>query len=388
MSASPVRHLYVHVPFCVHRCGYCDFVTAVGGHDLHARYVEALLGELRRERHLLDDTVDTVFVGGGTPTFTELASLRRLLAELPRARETTVEANPETVTPEVAETLAQAGVTRVSIGAQSFSPALLAVLERTASPDQVRRAAHLLRDVGIDNLSLDLLYGIPGQSAADLASDLEEALALGPDHLSCYELEAKPGTRFAHAWGAELEAQADAMERHLEQVVRTLTAAGLRWYETANFCRAPSPGERRDLRAQHNLAVWRGADYLGLGVGAVSTLGPLRRRNAPSLPAYLAAVESGQAPRREVEHLDTATRARERLMLGLRLDEPVDLDGLGGVVDDGALHRLVEAGLVAVTDGSSLLLTTRGRFLGGAVTSALISWEPHPTGDTPPIRCG
>ena len=181
-------------------------------------------------------------------------------------------------------------MTRVSLGAQSFQPELLAVLERRAGPDDVRRAFHTLREAGFDNLSLDLIYGIPGQSPADLEADLDAALALGPEHLSCYELEAKPGTRFTHAHGAELERQAEAMEDYFERVVERLTGAGYRWYETANFCRA---GER-DLRSRHNLAYWLGRDYLGLGLGAVSTVAGTRWRTTPRLAAYLEAL----APRR------------------------------------------------------------------------------------------
>src|SRR5204863_9859778 len=143
-----------------------------------------------------------------------------------------------------------------------------------------------------------------------------------PEHLSCYELEAKPGTRFTHAWGEELVRQADAMEDYFERVVSTLTGAGYRWYETANFCRADSA---RDLRAQHNLAYWLGRDYLGIGVGAVSTIRRERRTNTPRLRAYLEALLTGQPPARKVEELDEETRSRERVMLGLRLDEPLRL---------------------------------------------------------------
>jgi len=191
--------------------------------------------------------------------------------------------------------LRDGGVTRVSVGAQSFAPRLLRVLERSASPDDVRRAVDALRDAGVDNISLDLLYGIPGESAADLAADLTEALALEPDHLSCYELEAKPGTRFTHTWAGELARQAEAMEDHLDLVVETLTGAGLRWYETANFARLEAGRGGRDLRARHNLAIWRGADYLGVGIGAVSTVGEERRRNARSLVGYLAALAAPAA---------------------------------------------------------------------------------------------
>nr|MDQ3822609.1 radical SAM protein [Actinomycetota bacterium] len=229
-----VRHLYVHLPFCSSRCGYCDFVTVVGRGGEHAAYVGAVLAELALEREILAPELDTVFLGGGTPTFTDLAELERLLAALPAALELTVEANPETVTPELAHALSRNGVNRVSIGAQTFDIALLDVLERRAGPDDVRRAVYVLRDAGFDNISLDLVYGIPGQATAALERDLEEALALEPEHLSCYELEAKPGTRFAHTFGDELVRQSEAMEDYFERVVRTLTDAGYRWYETAN----------------------------------------------------------------------------------------------------------------------------------------------------------
>jgi oxygen-independent coproporphyrinogen-3 oxidase len=366
----------VHLPFCAHRCGYCDFVTVVGRRGQHGAYVDALLAELTLERHVLADQVETVFLGGGTPTFTEPGELERLLAALPAAKEVTVEANPETVTVDVARHLRASGVSRVSLGAQSFQPRLLEVLERKASPDDVRRAVRTLREAGFDNISLDLVYGIPGQSASDLESDLAEALALEPEHLSCYELEAKPGTRFTVAHGEELERQADAMEGYFEQVVDTLTTAGYRWYETANFCLTGVAADGRDLRARHNLGYWQGRDYLGLGIGAVSTVSGERRRNLPSLPRYLEALASGLAPPREVEPIDDETHAKELLLLGLRLDEPVVVADVGDALDRDALTRLVQLGLVeraANGRGEELRLTRRGRFLGGGVTAELLA---------------
>ena len=367
-----VRHLYVHLPFCASRCGYCDFVTVVGRTDQHDRYVDALLAELALERELLDDDLETVFLGGGTPTFTTGAALARLLASLPPAAEVTVEANPETVTPELAELLHEVGVTRVSLGAQSFTPRLLQVLERRAQPDDIRRAFHTLRDAKFDNISLDLIYGIPGQSPADLARDLDEALALEPDHLSCYELEAKSGTRFTHTFGDELARQAEAMEGYFEQVVARLTAAGFRWYETANFCRSGAPVGAPDFRSRHNLAYWQGRDYLGVGIGAVSTVGARRWRNTPGLARYVTALASGRRPARELEPLDTDVRRRERVMLGLRLDEPLGLADLAEALDLQALARLERLGL-ARSDEASLALTPRGRFLGGGVTAELLA---------------
>jgi oxygen-independent coproporphyrinogen-3 oxidase len=231
---------------------------------------------------------------------------------------------------------------------------------------------HVVRDAGIDNVSLDLIYGIPGQEPSDLARDLAEALALEPEHISAYELEAKPGTRFTHAHGAELERQAESMETYFERVVETLTAAGYRWYETANFCRTSAPAGGRDLRARHNLGYWLGHDYLGLGVGAVSTIENLRWRNAPSLGRYLEALESGQLPPRELEELPPRVRDTERIMLGLRLDEPLPLAGLEESLDPVQLERLEDLGL-AVREAGQLVLTSRGRFLGGGVTARLLA---------------
>ena len=362
-----VRHLYVHLPFCAHRCGYCDFVTVVGRADDHTRYVDAVLAELALEGGVLAPALETVFFGGGTPTFTRTADLMRLLEAMPPAGELTVEANPETVTAELARALRSTGVTRVSLGAQTFQAHLLTVLERQADPDSVRRAFYHLRDASFDNISLDLIYGIPGQSAADLRRDLEEVTRLGPQHVSCYELEAKHGTRFTHAWGEELARQSEAMESYLELVVESLEAAGYRWYETANFC-------RDDRRARHNLAYWEGRDYVGLGVGAVSTVDGRRWKNRPQLSAYIAALAGGAPPGREIEELDLATLERERLMLGLRLDRPLPLAGVNEALEHQGVERMQRLGLVELRNGT-IALTRRGRLLGTAVTVELLA-EP------------
>jgi len=284
----------------------------------------------------------------------------RLLRALPDTRELTVEANPEPPNEKLARELRSAGVNRISLGAQTFQPHLLRVLERRAAPADVQRAFANLRNAGFDNLSLDLIYGIPGQTPAQLATDLAEAIALGPEHISAYELEAKPGTRFTIAHGAELERQAERMEDYFERVVVQLIGAGYRWYETANFC-------RDGKRAQHNLGYWLGHDYLGLGMGAVSTLGHERRRNTPKLGRYL----QGHYDR-EIELLDEDTLARERVMLGLRLDEPLPLRGLRSALDVEGLARAEQLGL-AVDAGETLALTRRGRFLGGAVTAEIVA---------------
>lgn len=359
-----VRHLYLHLPFCAHRCGYCDFVTVTGHADRHGAYVDALLCELELERGALAEPLATLYLGGGTPTLLQADALARLLCSLPRAGEVTVEANPETVTTELARLLRAAGVNRISLGVQSFQEHLLAVLERQAGPADLRRAFFTLREAGFDNLSLDLIYGIPGQTKAELEHDLEQALGLGPDHLSCYELEAKPGTRFTHLHGERLAPQAEAMEGYFELVVERLVAAGYRWYETASFAR---PGRR----AEHNLAYWLGRDYLGLGIGAVSTVAGRRWRNRPSLAAYCSALARGEPPPRESEALSERIRQVERVMLGLRLDEPLPLPAVERSIDGRELDRLVRLGLVEHGE-DSLVLTSRGRLLGGAVTASLL----------------
>ena len=383
--SSSVKHLYVHLPFCAHRCGYCDFVTVVGRPRQHAAYVDGLLAELELERELLAPRLETVFLGGGTPTFTEPRELERLLAGLPSAGEVTVEANPETVDASMAALLRRSGVNRVSLGAQTFQPALLSVLDRVVGPDDVRRAFYHLRDAGFDNISLDLIYGIPGQKPSDLDADIEEALALRPEHLSCYELEAKPGTRFTHAHGEELQRQAEAMEGYFACVVETIVGAGYRWYETANFCRAPAVADGRDLRSRHNLAYWQGRDYVGLGIGAVSTVKGKRWKTTPRLKPYLAALGEGERPLRELELLPESVRLTERVMLGLRLDEPLPLAPVAAELDAEALSRLERLGLACRTSLDSetpaaaaglegaLTLTTRGRLLGDAVTADLLA---------------
>ena len=282
-TQSGVRHLYVHLPFCVHRCGYCDFVTLVGREASTGATSTRCSPSSSASGSAARRALETFFLGGGTPTFTEPAALARLLARSSDRPEVTVEANPETVTPELAALLRETGSTasRSARRASSRAAGARAARRPGRRPARVRTS----RDAGFDNISLDLLYGIPGQSAADLDRDLAEALALAPEHLSCYELEAKPGTRFTHALGGELERQAEAMEGYFEHVVETLTAPGFRWYETANFCRRRA-GSATSAR---NTTLATGADTTTSG----SVSGPSRRsvgawRNAPAPRGYLA----------------------------------------------------------------------------------------------------
>ena len=236
----------------------------------------------------------------------------------------------------------------MSIGAQTFNTALLDVLDRRARPDDVRRAVHRLRDAGIDNISLDLIYGIPGQSPSDLARDLAEALALEPEHVSAYELEAKPGTRFTHAHGAELERQAESMESYFELVVETLTAAGYRWYETANFCRRPTDAAGgtcgRGTTSATGSGATTSASAWARSAQSRTGAGGTRRRSAATSRRSRAA--SGP-PRERRGAVGGRCARRSGVMLGLRLDEPLPLAGLGGDASTAtALDRLAGGGLV------------------------------------------
>ena len=364
-AMGDVRHLYVHVPFCAHRCGYCDFVTVTGHDERHGAYVDALLRELEGRGDVLGD-VETVYLGGGTPSRLGAPLLARLLDALPQAsQETTVECNPEGVDEALAAVLGERGV-RVSLGAQTFAQPLLDTLERETTPDQVRAAVATLRTARIPSLSLDLIYGIPGERESDLGRDLATIEELAPDHVSAYELEAKPGTRFAVHHGARLEEQAELLERHMELVIDSLAYSGFDWYEIASFARSP------EHQARHNRAYWEGRDYLGLGVGAVGTVAGERRVNGPKLAAYL---DDPLAASVAIEVITERTRLEERLMLGLRLADGVALAEVAPVLDQAALERLVGLGLALVED-DKIQSAPRGRMLLHDCVAELLNDEP------------
>lgn len=360
-------HLYVHLPFCSSRCGYCAFVVEVGALDRRDAYLDALLDELRRERHRLGP-LETVFLGGGTPTLMRPHRLARLMEEvrplLAPGAEVTVEANPETVDGAAFDALRAMGVTRVSLGVQSFQPHILRALDRQATADQARAAVAAARRAGFADISVDLLFGVPGQTRDDLARDLAEAVAAAPDHLSWYELELKPGSALARR-GTELVDEDEAADAY-RWVVGSLEEAGYRWYETANFAR---PGHE----CRHSLGYWNAEDYLGIGVGAVSTVAGRRWRNAPGLHRYVEALRAGETPPRTGERLDRDDIRRERWMLGLRLAGGLDMARSGPPDHPEAVDRLQRAGLVRRQD-DTLALTREGRFVQNAILHELMEY--------------
>jgi putative oxygen-independent coproporphyrinogen III oxidase len=385
--------VYVHVPFCLSRCHYCDFVTYTGMQGLHRPYAAALLQEAVLAAAALGPqppTVTSVFVGGGTPTLLPpvdlarvLRRLRELLPHAPEA-EVTVEANPETVDRAVADGLVAAGVTRVSMGAQSFDERVLTALGRTHDAARPAAAVAALRAAGVAAVNLDLIYGGPGEDAASWAATLAAAVRLAPEHLSAYALTVEPATRFGRlvAAGRMRPPDEDLLADRYEKACATLAGAGYGHYEVSNWARGPvmhsvphaaPDGSRLPAHAsRHNLTYWNRGRYLGLGAGAHEFLGETRSWNLAGVPAYLAAVGEGRRPTAGQERLDAADARFEALALRLRTADGLDPDearALGVDPHGAAAAELRSAGLLAPAPG--IRLTERGMFLHGEVVARL-----------------
>jgi oxygen-independent coproporphyrinogen-3 oxidase len=370
------RAAYIHVPFCAHHCGYCDFAVATGQDHQIDLYIEALAAELATLGK--PESVATLFLGGGTPTYLDARRLARLLETvarwLPLAAdgEFSVEANPGTLDSEKIDVLAEYGVTRVSLGAQSFQPHLLRVLERDHCPEDVPRAVECIRR-RIDRVSLDLIFGVPGQSLADWQSDLDLALALQSAHLATYGLTYEKGTRLWKQWQRDLVRPLDE-ESELALyacTIDTLEAAGFEHYEISNFAR---PGQR----CRHNQVYWANEAYFGLGMGAARYVMGRRELNTRDLRTYLRRTLAGESPTFQSEMLDPEARARETLAMQLRRSDGVrrsafqeqtgyNLDVLAGA----AIKRHAESGLLA-DDGCRVYLTRQGKYVADSVIQVLL----------------
>jgi putative oxygen-independent coproporphyrinogen III oxidase len=373
--------LYVHVPFCAARCGYCDFNTYVpggDGEDEFAAYVRAALAEIRLARRVLGPAaprLGTVFFGGGTPTLLPPDLLAALLDEIRDAfglsdgAEVTTEANPETVSPAMLGVLRAAGFTRISLGMQSAAPHVLAALDRRHTPGRAVAAAAQAREAGFEHVSLDLIYGTPGETEADWDASLRAALDAGVDHLSAYGLTVEPGTRL-HARVRAASTRApddDSLAARYRAADALLDDAGLRWYEISNWARDDAS------RCRHNVGYWRSANWWGIGPGAHSHVGGVRWWNVLLPRAYAARLADGESPAAGREELGAAERRMERIMLEVRLAEGLALGG-----DDAAAwmaaRREAASGRLdagALRDGRAVL-TLDGRLLGDAVALALV----------------
>jgi putative oxygen-independent coproporphyrinogen III oxidase len=368
--------VYVHVPFCLTRCHYCDFVTYTGMEGLRRPYAAALLEEAALAVAALGPeppSVTSVFVGGGTPTLLPPDDLARMLNRLREllgfvaGAEVTVEANPETVDDAMADGLAAAGVTRVSMGAQSFDDRVLAALGRVHDAGRVGRAVTTLRAAGVPAVNLDLIYGGPGEDAGSWAATLERAVALEPEHLSAYALTIEPATKFGRlvAAGRMAEPDEDELADRYETACAVLAGAGYGHYEVSNWA-------RDGQASRHNLTYWRRGRYLGLGAGAHEFDGTTRRWNVAGVPQYLEAVHAGRRPTEGGERLDADQARFEALALRLRTVGGLDHEearALGVDPDGEEATRLRAAGLLA--PGPGLALTEQGMFLHGEVVARL-----------------
>ncbi len=383
LGARPFS-FYVHVPFCTVRCGYCDFNTYVpaelGAEEVatgssRASYAAAAVSEVRRARGVLGDVdlpVSTVFFGGGTPTLLSPDDLGSVLVAidvefgLAGGAEVTTESNPDSVSLADLEALRAGGFTRVSFGMQSAVPRVLGVLERTHDPERVPQVVEWARQAGFDQVSLDLIYGAPGESLAEWETSLDAALACGPDHVSAYALIVEDGTALARRvrrGEVAMPDDDDLADKYLLADER-LTAAGLGWYEVSNWARDDA------ARCHHNLAYWRGHDWWGVGPGAHSHVGGTRWWNVKHPAAYAERLSRGVSPGHGREVLDAESRRVERLLLEIRLREGLDL----AVLDEagrGLVPDLAERGLADVVD-QRLVLTLRGRLLADAVVRDLM----------------
>lgn len=373
--------VYVHVPFCRVRCGYCDFNTYTA-HELRGARQDAYADEVQREiamsarvlaPHGPLRAASTVFFGGGTPTLLPPGDLARMLDAvrdtfgLAPGAEVTVEANPDTVTAHAAEQLAAAGVTRLSIGMQSAVPHVLQALDRTHDPAAVSVAVAAARDAGMD-VSVDLIYGAPGETAGDWRVSLVAAVALAPDHISAYALIVEDGTKLARQIRrGELPAPDEDLQADMyEAADEVLAAAGFTWYEVSNWAR-----DARH-RSRHNLAYWQGADWWGYGPGAHSHLAGLRWWNVRHPAAYAQRLAAGQSAAAGRERPDATARRVESIMLRSRIADGLPVSELTAA-GRRAVAALIADGLVdgAAAVRGRVVLTRRGRLLADVVVRAL-----------------
>jgi putative oxygen-independent coproporphyrinogen III oxidase len=369
--------LYVHVPFCATRCGYCDFNTytsdELGPGANRAEYAGSAIAELRRAAETLGPdlpTVRTVFVGGGTPTLLPPGDLAAVLAAIrdlfPVADdvEVTTEANPETVTPSSLATLRAAGFTRISLGMQSAAEHVLAVLDRRHTPGRALEAAREAPAAGFAHVNLDLIYGTPGETDADWAASLAAVLAAPVDHVSAYALIVEEGTRLARriARGELPMPDDDVLADRYEQADATLQKAGFQWYEVSNWALSDP------ARCRHNELYWADANWWGVGPGAHSHVGGLRWWNVKHPAAYAQRLGAGDSPAQDAELLTAEDRALETIMLGLRLREGLPLTALSDTGRKRAAVAVADGLLDAgAHEGGRAVLTDRGRLLADAV---------------------
>ncbi len=365
------RHLYVHIPFCHRICPYCSFHKHLPGDTNIAAFVDSLLAEL--EARVADHPTipRTIYFGGGTPSFLSRAHLRTLLQgihdrlNLSSLEEWNLEANPATFDLEKALLLRELGVTRLSLGVQSWDPGLLGVLGRDHSPEDATSAFTTLREAGFDNINVDLMFSVPGQTTAQWEDTLEKTLSLEPEHVSAYNLTYEEDTEFMEKFrrGVFTESE-DENARLFDVAMERLESAGFRHYEISNYSR---PG----YESAHNRAYWNGEDYLGIGPGAVSTIAGRRWKNIADTAQYIQKIRETAPVISETEELTTKAAANEAVALQLRTAEGLALERAPHLTE-ADFQPLIEEELLARRD-ERLVLTRRGKFVADAIAEQLLA---------------
>jgi len=367
ITAEPIRHLYVHIPFCARICPYCAFYKDLLDRSQTSRFCEAILRDLDQQLASFVLSPETIYFGGGTPTALTTSQLEFLLGgfherlDLSSFAEWTIEANPGSVSARKAALLRELGVTRVSLGVQSWDDDLLKVLGREHNSQQAEQSFLILRTAGFSNLNVDLMFGLPGQRIEQWKSTLETTIGLRPEHISAYCLTYEEDTEFflRHARG-ELLQDTDADARFFESAMAALEDAGYEHYEISNYAR---PG----FGSVHNRAYWRGKDYLGIGPSAFSTVGVGRWQNICDYRSYTDHVLSGQSPRGSIEHLTSEMKRTERIALSLRTSNGIAASEL----KEEETEELLSLGLLQKSNGV-FSLTRRGKSLADSVAEVLL----------------
>lgn len=369
-SAGALRAAYVHIPFCARRCPYCDFAVVTGRDDLVPRYTEALLREIEMEPPW--HPLDAVYFGGGTPSRVPWSDLGLVIGALrdrfglnPRA-EISLEANPEDWTPDVAEGFAAAGCNRVSLGAQSLDPRVLAALERRHHPDQVVTAVNVARGAGFVSVNLDLIFGTPGETLSSWRATVERALELQPDHLSAYALTVELGTPLSRAVADGAAAPDPDLQADQYEFLQARCGELVR-YEVSNWAR---PGHT----CLYNLITWAQGEYLAFGIGAHGHRAGVRRRNVRRLDTYLQMVAGGARPEQGSDRPDDWGREQERLLVGIRRTAGVAAGRAGRALVSSAWgRRLLDAGVIVVADDR---LRVAKPLLTDEVSRAVLALQP------------